>query len=362
MKKYLSVLSVLAAFLLLCLTALPAQASQDALFKQQHQWERNGYPDDIGGIYILGDGNTYGLLLVDPTPAREAQLRAGLGGEMVITRAEYSYNELYAVKEEIAAEMRPGSMIYAVGVDCRVRGYVDPGVTRGGGFSGSEVRVIVNADARVLDKYTEEFARRYGDKVHVMTLPDSNYNYWQQQWEEQGYPDDIGGFYREGSGALVLQVVDPGPERAEELREMFGDALRISPTKYSYNELERVQAEIVASYMGQPDSKVYAAGTGWSSDEDGVFGFGESGCEFRVVVTVDESAFEHYGEEFQRLYGDMVFLNAGGPFTYLDFDEAGAPPTIAEPANLRWALPMLPGAVLLALCVVLLLRRKKSKI
>lgn len=300
------------------LASASAQETQDALFQQEYQWNQHGWPDDIGGMYLDTDGDTYALLVVNPTPERMKDLRAQIGDDLVITSAKYSLNELMGIKEEIIAEAGPDSMIYAIGIDCKVRGHVEPGMLPGFGMSGSEVRVIVNVDARKLDEYADEFAGRYGERVHVNSTPDAVYSYWLEQWEEYGYPDDIDSQYRDlDTGAAGISVVDPTPERLEELHAVFGNEVLITRSKYSHNELYRVREEIEA-LMAEPDSKIYGLGVGWSSNEDGVFGFGESGRESRVVAMVDESMVDHYSAEFSGLYGDMVFVEAGGPFMFLD--------------------------------------------
>jgi hypothetical protein len=117
-----------------------------------------------------------------------------------------------------------------------------------------------------------------------------------------GYPDDIGGVYSaDGSvGNLGVLVVNPSPERTAELLEIFSE---VTPCKYSYNELMLVHQEIVA-LMG-PESLIYGCGIG---------GFhGPSGKEFRVTVSVDESAFDRYTAEFAALYGDMTHVEMSLP-------------------------------------------------
>jgi len=323
MRCTIKTLAGFAAFTLLLgaansLASASAQETQDALFQQEYQWNQYGWPDDIGGVYLGTDGDTYALLVVDPTPERMEDLRAQIGNDLVITPATYSLNELKAIKEEIIAEAGLNSMIYAIDIDCKVRGHVEPGMLPGFGMSGSEVRVIVNADARRLDEYADAFAGRYGERVHVTSTPDAVYSFWLEQWEEYGYPDDIDGQYRDlDTYAVGIGVVDPTPERIEELRAVFGEDVLITSSRYSHSELYRVREEIEA-LMAEPDSQIYGLGVGWSSNEDGVFGFGESGRESRVVAMVDESMVDHYSAEFSGLYGDMVVVEAGGPLMFLD--------------------------------------------
>ena len=132
-------------------------------------------------------------------------------------------------------------------------------------------------------------------------------------WEREGYPDDIGGVYFDNdSGSLALLLVNPTPERIAELRALAGHDLIITPSTYSYNELRRIQDEIWAEVGA--DSKIFGVGVGWTSDEDrNVIGFGESGKEFRVLVWVDETVFEHYSSEFARRFGGRVVVEISEP-------------------------------------------------
>jgi len=138
------------------------------------------------------------------------------------------------------------------------------------------------------------------------------------QWEMEGYPDDIGGkYYDSGFGTYGVLVVNPSAKRIKELHELFeahGIDVIITPCKYSYNELRQVQNEITEMMISNPDSGIYGTGTGWSSENRGVQGFGDSGKEFRVVIDVDESVFDHYRVGFANRYGDRVHVVVGLPF------------------------------------------------
>ena len=136
------------------------------------------------------------------------------------------------------------------------------------------------------------------------------------QWEQAGYPDDIGGVYYDNG--LCINVVSPTPQRIDELRALLGENTVINPCVYSYNELMRVSNEI-ASGMG-PDNKIYSVGVGWHGSET-VSGFGESGKEFRVVAGVDESEYNRYSAELTERYGDMVYVEASGE-PVADVDES----------------------------------------
>ena len=154
-----------------------------------------------------------------------------------------------------------------------------------------------------------------------------------EQWEREGYPDDIGGrFFDSYTGSVGILVVDPTPQRIAELREMFGSDVIITPSKYSHNELRRVHSEISEMMFSNPDSGIYGVGIGWTRTDGVVHGFGESGKEFRVVVQVDESAFDHYSIGFMNRYSDRVFIEAVSPESFrlfsVDDSEDGTAVTI----------------------------------
>jgi len=130
-------------------------------------------------------------------------------------------------------------------------------------------------------------------------------------WENEGYPDDIGGVFLvdDTEDTVAFLIVNPTKERIDGLNSMIGSDIVFYPSKYSYNELRRIQAEIENKYL-EPDGKIYGVGVGWSSDA----GFGESEKEFRVIVVVDESEYEVYFDMFLQMYGDKVFVEIGGPY------------------------------------------------
>ena len=132
------------------------------------------------------------------------------------------------------------------------------------------------------------------------------------KWEKSGYPDDIGGVYYDSDyGMFGFLLVSPTHERMDELRGMLSDEVIFMPSEFSYNELRLAQEEI-DSIMGV-GSGIYSTGVGWISTDGRVHGFGESGKEFRLVVGVDESVFDHYSAGFAELYGDRVIVEASGP-------------------------------------------------
>lgn len=113
-------------------------------------------------------------------------------------------------------------------------------------------------------------------------------------WEANGYPDDVGGvYYDEATGNMVIMLVNASETRKQELLSMerYLDSAHISfgESRYSYNEMLAVQKKIEAE-MGGGNQKIYSIGVGWTVVDGNETGFGASGKEFRIVVTVVESA------------------------------------------------------------------------
>ena len=61
----------------------------------------------------------------------------------------------------------------------------------------------------------------------------------------------------------------------------------------------------------------------WTSKGGNVHGFGESSKEFRLIIGVDVSVYDHYGEGFTGLYGDRVIVEASEQVVLTD-DSLGA--------------------------------------
>jgi len=132
------------------------------------------------------------------------------------------------------------------------------------------------------------------------------------QWEKEGYPDGIGGVYFDSTtDSYGVLVVDPSPQRIAELRGLLGDEVIFTPCEFSHNELMMVRDEIVELMGMSTNSGIYGVGIGWTSTGGKVHGFGASGKEFRVAVSVDESVFDHYSAGFMSRYGERVYIEIG---------------------------------------------------
>lgn len=171
-----------------------------------------------------------------------------------------------------------------------------------------------------------------------------------QYWERNGYPDYVGSvFSTDGSQSrlTVLLVDDDGTMEDQIRRSLIDDSdASFGMAQFSHNELEAVADEIVSNYLGKKD-KVYGIGVGWTSVDGKTAGFGASGKESRVVVSVDKSVLEKYTNKFHALYGDMVVVEAGHPAQI-----------IATSANSE-LLPMLISLLVLVGAITLFFNRNR---
>ncbi len=80
--------------------------------------------------------------------------------------------------------------------------------------------------------------------------------------------------------------------------------------KYSDDELYKIYDEVVKDYMSDYDSVPIVMSVGVCAAEiDGeVRGFGPSGNEKRVVISVKYEYFEEYKAMFEKKYGDAVYV------------------------------------------------------
>lgn len=129
-------------------------------------------------------------------------------------------------------------------------------------------------------------------------------------WEMNGYPDNVGSvYYDSDSDKYIISLINDDEASRNEIRALLSDPdfNDFAKTTYSYNDLLTVQHEI-ENEMEAQNSEIYSIGTGWTVIDGELTGFGDSGKEFRVVVGVDESVFAEYSQKYEKLYGDMVYV------------------------------------------------------
>ena len=131
-----------------------------------------------------------------------------------------------------------------------------------------------------------------------------------QDWETNGYPDDVGSIYSTDGTPynLTVQLVSSNFEaRAEEIRAMLDDPSTISFEKGTYTDkqLHEISSEIADAYI-KDGTGVQSVGVGWGSSG----GFGASGKEMRVVVVADEDRAVDLYQELGSKYGEAVIVEA----------------------------------------------------
>lgn len=157
MKRTAALLLILILAVLLCAPALAAQY-KDAnwLFAD---WELNGYPDDVGGVYSYdGDATHLCVLLMDRTQEREEEIRASLEDSETLRfgDATHSYADVLKTRDEIEAAYAGNGHSGVVGI----------GVT----VNEAKTDFVVSVDVTA-DRYDETAARlseEYGEMVEVI--------------------------------------------------------------------------------------------------------------------------------------------------------------------------------------------------
>ena len=129
-----------------------------------------------------------------------------------------------------------------------------------------------------------------------------------QDWETNGYPDDVGSIYSTDGTPynLTVQLVgDDFEARAEEIRAMLDDPSTISFEKGTYTDkqLHEISSEIADAYVKE-GTGVQSVGVGWGTNG----GFGASGKEMRVVVRADEAKAIALAQELGQKYGEAVIV------------------------------------------------------
>lgn len=148
-------------------------------------------------------------------------------------------------------------------------------------------------------------------------------------WEQNGYPDDVcGTYYDEEMGCIVISLLADDLTRQAEIRAQISDAEKIGfdTATYSFNAMLAAMHEILA----RDSADIYTTGIGWTSSGGNVHGFGESGKEFRVIVTVSEEHLAQYTALYENLYQGMVVVEAGEPVVPTDNNQLQGSPAFSD--------------------------------
>lgn len=193
---------------------------------------------------------------------------------------------------------------------------------------------------------------------------DSVTSLW-NDWSMNGAPDWFcSASSTDGTSEHMTFIVN-SPEAETELLSMLPEdaalAVIVSTEAYSQAELLRIQEEITNTYMTDAQPPVAGVGIGWTTVDGEVTGFGESGREDRVVVSVLADQMDTVGAEIQAAYGEAVYLEAVDGY---------ATPTAAEEAAAAEETAKDPTTIILwaaiAVMIVILLstlakRPRKTK-
>lgn len=157
---------------ILLLTAVLAGGATAAEFptimELYSDWEANGYPDSVAGVYSTNGGWEMSILLVEGYEDQADGILAlmdSTDGITIETGAKYSHNALLAAYDEISATYMGNGDV----VSCGLGWHTVDGEVTGFGESGKESRVVVGVKADKAQEYADLLAEQYGDMVVVET-------------------------------------------------------------------------------------------------------------------------------------------------------------------------------------------------
>lgn len=135
-------------------------------------------------------------------------------------------------------------------------------------------------------------------------------------WYNDGWtPADVGSvqYHNEMKEVAVLLTRNSAARQAEIRRLVpHPEVLRFFPCKYSHAELEAAFKEIGAKMSAPGYKSIIAVGIGLTEIDGEIRGFGPSGEENRVVVTLSgalsEKEYEAMKEKLVADYGDKIYV------------------------------------------------------
>ena len=121
----------------------------DSMKSLYGHWQEEGYPDDVGGVYLSNE--KYVVLLVDMDASRVDELKESLSdpSNVEFVNCNYSYNELKALCSQLDNHIWSSEDVCSLEVDIK----------------GNCVSIGVNIGA--VSKYKKEYTTTYGDKINV---------------------------------------------------------------------------------------------------------------------------------------------------------------------------------------------------
>lgn len=121
----------------------------DSMKSLYGHWQEDGYPDDVGGVYLSNE--KYVVLFVNMDASRVDELKKSLSdpSNVEFENCNYSYNELKALCSQLDSHIWSSEDVYSLGVDIK----------------GNCVSIGVNTAA--VSKYENKYTATYGDKINV---------------------------------------------------------------------------------------------------------------------------------------------------------------------------------------------------
>ena len=122
-------------------------------------------------------------------------------------------------------------------------------------------------------------------------------------WQENGWPDDIGGFYV-SEDRFVISLVDMNKERINELKSglLNPDEVTFVECDFSYNQLSDVFEHL--------EKQV------WADENVRTLGIDlEGNC---VKLGVDSDVVDEYRNVYNKIYGDMVIVHEQSPIVAVE--------------------------------------------
>jgi hypothetical protein len=169
-----------------------------------------------------------------------------------------------------------------------------------------------------IEEIDEGVAHSNIEAIDLLGEDDGTVEWHYQLWEYTGeYPENVGYVVLgEDQETYIIGLVENTDEAQSNLRALFPESenVEFEDATYSYNELMRIQQEITDEWIHEEG--IYSIGIGWGVENGQVIGFGPSGNESRVVVSVNEEEVAQFTELFESEYGESVYVESSeGVFT-----------------------------------------------
>lgn len=166
MKK---MFSAFLAVLLLMMAMVPVYAAGQTALNLFTQWENNGYPDNVTGVFYNPETGNLSILLKENTADRQTEIKSQIsdGDKVTFYEGKYSHTEMEAVCAAIKVDLASTASSTNMGLEDVSIGWSP--VTGGFGENGKDFRVVVVAKDESASTLTAKYSAQYGDMVVVDT-------------------------------------------------------------------------------------------------------------------------------------------------------------------------------------------------